>query len=52
MKWVKIDYQLTKLGIRSEELKDLILTRLDSIHNMSRLQGTGKGNPKLGVKLP
>jgi hypothetical protein len=41
-----------KLGISSEDLQDLIQTRLDLMKNMSRSEGTGKANPKLGMKLP
>jgi hypothetical protein len=41
-----------KLGISSKDLKDVIPTRLDLMKNMSRSDGTGKANPKLGMKLP
>jgi hypothetical protein len=33
-------------------LEDLILTGLDVMKSMSSSQGTGEGNPKLGMELP
>jgi hypothetical protein len=44
-----------KLGINSQDLQDIILTRLDSMTNMSSsssiIEGQGRSNPKLGLKL-
>jgi hypothetical protein len=43
-----------KLGINSQDLQDIIMTRLDSMTNMSNsssIEGQGKSNPKLGLKL-
>jgi hypothetical protein len=42
-----------KLGIKSQDLQDIILTRLDSMTNISSssIEGQGRSNPKLGLKL-
>jgi hypothetical protein len=42
-----------KLGTNSQDLQDIILTRLDSMTNIgsSSNEGQGRSNPKLGLKL-
>jgi hypothetical protein len=43
-----------KPGINSQDLQDIILTRLDSMTNISSsssIEGQGRSNPKLGLKL-
>jgi hypothetical protein len=40
-----------KLGINSQDLQDIIMTRLDSMTNISSsIEGQGRSNPKLGLK--
>jgi hypothetical protein len=44
----EIGYQLMNLGFNSQDLRDVVMTRIDLVKNMgSRF----KANPKLGVKL-
>jgi hypothetical protein len=40
-----------KLGINSEDLQDLILTRLDLMKYTCSSECAGNANPKLGTKL-
>jgi hypothetical protein len=53
LKWLKSGtLSFHETGFSWEDLQDLILTGLDVMKSMSSSQGTGEGNPKLGMELP